>query len=83
VYGNLKMYDRAIAIWKMRVEKNPKDFNANLSLASAYYAAGDKAATIAQLKAMEALNPAAAGQLEGLISQIEHDQITITPNKKK
>jgi Flp pilus assembly protein TadD len=79
VYGNLKMYDRAIAIWKMRVEKNPKDFNTNLSLASAYYAAGDKAATIAQLKAMQALNPAAAGQLEGLITQIQNDQITITP----
>ena len=79
VYGNLKMYDRAIAIWKMRVEKNPKDFNTNLSLASAYYAAGDKAATIAQLKAMQALNPAAAGQLESLIKQIQNDQITITP----
>lgn len=82
VYGNLKMYDRAIAIWKMRVDKNPKDFNTNLSLASAYYAAGDKAATIAQLKHMETLNPAAAGQLESLIGQIQNDQITITPNKK-
>lgn len=78
VYGNLKMYDRVIAIWKMRVEKSPKDFNTNLSLASAYYAAGDKASTIKQLKAMEVLNPAAAGQLEGLITQIQRDQVTIT-----
>jgi tetratricopeptide (TPR) repeat protein len=77
VYGNLKMYDRVIAIWKMRVEKNPKDFNANLSLASAYYAAGDKPATIAQLKAMQALNPAAAGQLESLITQVQNDNIII------
>jgi O-antigen ligase/tetratricopeptide (TPR) repeat protein len=81
VYGNLKLYDRVIAIWKMRVEKNPKDFNTNLSLASAYYASGDKAATIAQLKHMETLNPAQAGQLEGLITQIQHDQVTITPKK--
>jgi tetratricopeptide (TPR) repeat protein len=81
VYGNLKLYDRVIAIWKMRVDKNPKDFNTNLSLASAYYAAGDKASTIKQLKGMETLNPAAAGQLEQLIAQIEHDQITITPKK--
>lgn len=70
IYSSLKLYDRVIAIWKMRVEKNPKDFNANLNLASAYYAAGDKAATIAQLKAMQQLDPAKAGQIQGLIDQL-------------
>lgn len=70
VYTNLKYYDRAVAIWKMRVEKNPKDFNTNLSLASAYYASGDRAATIAQLKSMQQFDPAKAGQLQGLIDQI-------------
>lgn len=70
VYNNLKMHDRAIAIWKLRVEKNPKDFNLNLSLASAYYASGNKAATLAQLKAMQQLDPAKAAQLQTLIDQI-------------
>ncbi len=70
VYGNLKMYDRVIAIWKLRVEKNPKDFDTNLNLASAYYASGNKAATIAQLKAMQQLDPNKAGQLQTLIDQI-------------
>ncbi len=69
-YGNLKMYDRIIAIWKMRVAANPKDFNINLGLASALYASGDKAATIAQLKAMQQLDPAKAGQLQTLIDQL-------------
>ncbi len=69
-YGNLKMYDRVIAIWKMRVAQNPKDFNINLGLASAYYSSGDKPATIAQLKAMQQLDPAKAGQLQTLIDQI-------------
>lgn len=77
VYSNLKMYDRVVAIWKLRVEKNPKDFNTNLSLASAYYASGDKAATIAQLKAMQQLDPAKAGQLQGLIDQLSSPGIKI------
>lgn len=70
VYSNLKYYDRMIAIWKLRVQKNPKDFNTNLALASAYYASGDRAATIAQLKAMQQLDPAKAGQLQSLIDQL-------------
>lgn len=70
VYGNLKMYDRVIKIWKLRVEKNPKDFNTNLSLASAYYASGDRAGAVAQLKAMQQLDPAKAGQLQALIDQL-------------
>ncbi len=77
IYGNLKMYDRYIAIWKLRVEKNPKDFNTNLSLASAYYASGNKAATIAQLKAMQQLDPAKAGQLQSLIDQLNAMPATI------
>lgn len=71
MYTNLKMFDRAVEIWKLRVEKNPKDFNTNLSLASAYFASGDKAATIAQLKALQQLDPAKAAQLQGLIDQIQ------------
>ena len=70
IYGNLKMYDRTIAIWKARVEKNPKDFTLNLNLASAYYAAGDKVATIAQLKAMQQLDITKAAQLQTLIDQL-------------
>ncbi len=70
VYNNLKYYDRVIAIWKLRVQKNPKDFNTNLSLASALYASGDKAATVAQLKAMQQLDPAKAGQLQTIIDQL-------------
>ncbi len=70
VYGNLKMYDRVIAIWKMRVDKNPKDFNTNLSLASAYYSSGNKAAAITQLKAMQQLDPTKAAQLQTLIDQL-------------
>ncbi|MBP7770572.1 MAG: O-antigen ligase family protein [Candidatus Pacebacteria bacterium] len=77
VYGNLKMYDRTVAIWKMRVEKNPKDFNTNLGLASAYYAAGDKAATVAQLKAMQQMDITRAEQLQKLIDQLSNTNIQI------
>lgn len=82
VYGNLKMRDRVIAIWKMRIDKNPKDFNTNLGLASAYYAAGDLAATITQLKHMQQLDPAKAGQLQALIDQLSGGLIRTTTAPK-
>jgi tetratricopeptide (TPR) repeat protein/O-antigen ligase len=77
LYSQLKMYDRVIAVWKLRVSKNPKDLNTLLSLASAYYQSGDKTNTIAILKQMEQINPAVAGQIEQLISQVENNKIQI------
>lgn len=79
IYGNLKMYDRVIAIWKLRVAKNPKDQNTNLGLASAYFAAGDKANTLAQLKKMMQDNPASAGQIQPIIDQINNG--TLKPGR--
>jgi tetratricopeptide (TPR) repeat protein len=79
-YTQLKLFGRVIAVWQLRVNENPKDFNTNLGLASAYYAAGDKAATIAQLKKMQQLDPSKAGQLQQLIDQL--NAITSVQTKK-
>lgn len=70
VYTQLKLYDRVIAVWKMRVEKDPQNLDTQLGLASAYYAAGDKAGAIATLKQMQQIDPTKAAQIQTLIDQI-------------
>ena len=71
IYGNTKQFDRVVGIWKSRVEKNPKDANIHLGLASAYFAAGNGAQTIEELKKVAELNPEMAAQAQSLISQIQ------------
>jgi O-antigen ligase/tetratricopeptide (TPR) repeat protein len=71
LYGNTKQYDRVIAIWKIRIEKNPKDENALLGLASAYFVSGNIAGTIEELKAVAQVNPSRAAEMQSLISQIQ------------
>ncbi len=70
-YMSLKLYSRAIAIWQLRVQKSPQDAQTYLGLASTYFQLGDKTDTIATLKKIEQIQPAAAGQMETLIKQIE------------
>ena len=50
VYTSLKLYDRAIAVWKLRIEAAPKDAQQYLGLASVYFAACKIPEVIAQIK---------------------------------
>ncbi len=70
LYMRLKLYDRAIAIWQLRVSKNQSDTQTHLGLASTYFVANRIAETIAELKNIEKINPASAAQMEQLIKQI-------------
>ncbi len=71
IYSDTKQYSRIVAIWQARVAKNPTDSNMHVQLASAYFSAGQTAQTIAELEEVIRLNPAAAGQVQGLITQIK------------
>ncbi len=71
IFTDARLFDKAAAIWALRVEKNPKDVQTHLGYASALFASGNKAATIAELKKIEVLEPSAAGQMEQLIKQIQ------------
>jgi tetratricopeptide (TPR) repeat protein len=71
-YTALKMSDRVIAIWNKRIEKSPKDTNVLLGLASAYFALGNNAQTIATLKKIEEVDPGMKTQMEALITQIQN-----------
>jgi tetratricopeptide (TPR) repeat protein len=75
IYGNTKQYDRMIGIWKARVEAAPKDANIRLGLASAYFASGDTANTIAELKNVAQLDSSMAAQAQSLITQIENGSL--------
>ena len=70
-YMGLKLYDRAVAVWKKRIEANPDDVQLNLGLASVYFAAGNKADTIAILQKIARLQPSAALEMQNLIKQIQ------------
>ncbi len=72
IYGNTKQYSRVIGIWQARVEKSPKDANIELGLASAYFASGDTANTIATLKKVAELSPSMAAEAQSLITQIQN-----------
>ena len=72
IYTNLKWHDRIAGVWKTRVAANPEDSQTHVGLATAYFAAGDKANTIAELKRAAALDPNIAAQVEQLITQIQN-----------
>jgi tetratricopeptide (TPR) repeat protein len=71
IYTNTKQLDRVVAIWQGRAEKDPQNTEKILGLASAYFAAGNTAATIAELQKISVVNPALAAQMQTLISQIQ------------
>ena len=74
-YASLKMYDRIVGIWKVRVEKNPNDAQVHLGLASAYFQSGDNKNAIAELEKVSTLNASLAPQMQQLITQIQNGSL--------
>jgi O-antigen ligase/tetratricopeptide (TPR) repeat protein len=71
VFMNLKLYDRAIAIWKKRVEASPKDVQVHLGLASTYFAACKIPEVLAELKEIARIEPSAAAEMTQIQKQIQ------------
>lgn len=70
-YTNLKLYDRLIAVWKMRVNQSPNDAQKHLGLASVYFAACRLPDVYTELAAIAKIQPAAAAEMQNLRKQIE------------
>lgn len=70
-YINLKLYDRVVGIWALRVENDPQNVQLHVGLAAAYFAAGDNAKAIDELQKAITLNPALASQIQAIINQIK------------
>ncbi len=71
VFMNLKMYDRAIAIWKLREAASPNDVQTHLGVASVYFAACQIPPVLAELTKVAQLQPQAALDMQNLAKQIQ------------
>ena len=70
-YFRAKDWPRLIALLKLRAEKPNASVETLFGLASAYYAAGDRARAIQTINAAVALYPSAASAGAAAIKQIE------------
>jgi tetratricopeptide (TPR) repeat protein len=76
-YASRGEYGQIVSIWLAAVQADPTNTQAYFTLAAAYYAAGDPANAIAQLKAAEAEDPSSAQQAEQLIQEIQSGTIKV------
>lgn len=65
-----KQYGAIRAIWGAHIAAHPDDLQAYVTLAAAYYAAGDRAAAVRTIQAAQKAVPEASAQLEGFIKEI-------------
>jgi O-antigen ligase/tetratricopeptide (TPR) repeat protein len=72
VYMRTKMYSRAIGILKNQIAAEPGNSQNYINLASAYFAMGDTANTIAAIEAAAKQDPSLAAQAQSLIQQIQN-----------
>jgi tetratricopeptide (TPR) repeat protein len=69
-YFNTGQLDKVIAIWKLRLEKNPNDPELHLSLGATYLQAGLREQAIVEIQKVIELNPQFKDQGEYYISEI-------------
>lgn len=72
-----KDYPRIIRIWSAHLAVQKNDPQAFFTLAAVYYEAGDKANSIATLRAAKELHPSVAGDVDSLILQIQAGTVQI------
>lgn len=70
-YFDLKMFDRVVEIWKVRVAANPTDLQTRVSLAAGYLAAGNRPAAVQVLRDAIAIDPSFKETGEKFISDIQ------------
>lgn len=71
VFMTLKMYDRAVEVWKIRVAADPKNTDTRLGLAAVYFAACRNNELVAELQEIARINPNSALEMQNLIKQIQ------------
>jgi len=76
-YASKGRYDKAIELWKARVEHYPEDAQARFALSAAYFAAGNSAEAIRQLDATARDIPSVAAQAQQLIEQIRNGKAVL------
>jgi thioredoxin-like negative regulator of GroEL len=67
--------DELTALWKTYLDAHTTDPQAYMTVAAAYYRAGDKESSIATLKQLARLVPAAASQIDTIIEQVRTNHL--------
>jgi tetratricopeptide (TPR) repeat protein len=70
-YASRKEYSKIIPLWQAHIAVDPTDSQAYFTLAAAYYAGGQSAQAISELKAVEQVDPSSVSQAQTLIQQIQ------------
>lgn len=70
-YARVNRYDKVEWLWQAYVNAHPNDPNARLTLAAAYFTAGDYARTIEVLRQAAVDIPSMAAQVQTLIAQVQ------------
>ncbi len=66
-YAAAKQFDRVLVLWRVRAAERPDDFDAQISLAAAYYANDRRTEAVTVIEQAMTLKPEARTQLEELI----------------
>ena len=69
-YYNAGFYDRVVDIWEGRVERDPGNAQARISLAASYLAAGDRQKAVENIQRAIEINPNFKEQGEFYIREI-------------
>ena len=69
-YAEVKLYDRVLALWQIKVAKDPKNSQNHISLAAAYLAVGQRQKAIEELNLIIKLDPSFKANAERFISEI-------------
>lgn len=71
IYTATRQYNRAAAIWQLRIDKAPEDINLRVQLAQLYLNAGNKTKAIETLRTIPTIRPTLSGEVEQIIQQIQ------------
>lgn len=72
VYADTKQLNRVLGIWLERGKVSPDNAQVHIGIASAYFAMGKNAETIAELNIALRLDPTLAPQIQSTITQIQN-----------
>jgi len=69
-YASRNQYDKIATIWTKYIELNPQNLQARITLAGAYYSAGNRSKSIQVLEDAKRALPESAAQIDQLIAQV-------------
>ena len=76
-YATRGRYDKIAMLWEAKIAANPNDLQLYLTLAAAYYEAGNAGKAITVLQNAEAAIPSAKDQVEELIGKVRDGTIKV------